>query len=93
VIITPFHQIDSDLWNRFVDESPEAWLFIARNGWKWRRLRDIRMSLSWFFLITEAPLASSVVYLLGSWFLQNLSDRYLHTGLSRSGPATSAGLS
>lgn len=90
--IIPFNQIDPSLWNRFVDESPEAWLY---HRTEWMQLEERRGLQNESFMICSdggEPLGIFCVYLSkrGSWW--HLWERYYHTGQGRSGPATAKSL-
>lgn len=91
--IIPFDQVDPNLWNQFVDESPEAWLY---HRTEWTELEETQGYQNESFTILSdkgQPLGIFCVYLSdrGPWW--RLWDRHLHTGHCRSGPAFLRGLS
>jgi len=93
VKIVPFNQIDPGVWNKLVDESPEAWLY---HRTEWIELEQVGGHQNESFMVISdkgQALGIFCVYLLrrGPWW--RLWDDYLHTGHCRSGPAMADGLS
>ena len=89
----PFNQIDPKVWNKFVDESPEAWLY---HRTEWMEIEEVEGYQNESFMVLSdegSPLGIFCVYLSsrGPWW--RLWERYFHTGHCRGGPAMVGGLS
>lgn len=87
VRIIPFNQIDQNVWNNFVDVSPEAWLY---HRTEWMELEERRGLQNESFMISSEngdPLGIFCVYLSRRGHWSHLWEHYFHTGHGRSGPA------
>jgi hypothetical protein len=92
VKIVPFNQIDPNVWNKFVDESPEAWLY-HRAEWVELEVAEGYQNESFMVVSDDGQrLGIFCVYLSGQGPWWRLWERYFHTGHCRSGPAMAFGL-
>ena len=89
--IVPYHDSDKHLWNRLVDESDEAWLY---HRTEWMDLVATLYPNESFMIISDdrQPLGVFCVYQSSRGTRRGFRQRFLSTGLGRSGPALAKGL-